>query len=318
MGVDLSGRGGRSFRRGKPAMGSITTREPRRPAVQADEVRLDRSPPELVVHEIVSSHGSHGPGESDRYLHHQWAVILLVRGGYRVGSDARRSFDAQAGDFLIMSPECDHAWTTVGHAVGGREGVSALFALFRPPSALELLLRYPEVQPHYSLLRIADQSMLRRMIRCFKQMEAICNSRLPNRVALQFNLLEQLLLWCQAAQHSRHDVTDRRVQRAIEFLAGNLAEEITIERICRVARLSRSQLAVLFERSLGTSPMRYLEKLRIDRAKQLLRLSNQKFAGVAAAVGFCDAKYLSHRFKAVVGMTPSEYRAASRAEAGGR
>jgi transcriptional regulator GlxA family with amidase domain len=64
--------------------------------------------------------------------------------------------------------------------------------------------------------------------------------------------------------------------------------------------------------------MRSLEKLRIDRAKQLLRLSNQKLAGVATAVGFCDAKYLAHRFKAVVGVTPSEYRSSCRAEHQGR
>ena len=203
--------------------------------------------------------------------------------------------------------------TTGDSPIGSREGVAARFALFRPPSTLELLLRYPQVQPHYSLLRIADRGMMRRMNRCFRQMESICNSQLPNRVALQFNLLEQLLLWCQAAQHSRHDVTDKRVLKAIEFMGSNLAEEISIERLCRATRVSRSQLAVLFEQSLGTSPMRHLEKLRIDRAKQLLRLSNQKFAGVATAVGFCDAKYLAHRFKALVGMTPSEYREACRA-----
>lgn len=298
-------------------MGSITTQKSTPESARADEIHLDRSPPELRVHEIVSSHGSHAPGDSDRYLHHQWAVILVTRGGYRVGIDPHRTFDAQAGDFLIMSPECDHAWTTGDSPHGSREGVSARFALFRPPSALELLLRYPEVQPHYSLLRIADRAMFRRMSRCLSQMESICNSQLPNRVALQFNLLEQVLLWCQAAQHSRHDATDRRVQKAVEFMASNLAEEITIEQICQAARVSRSQLAVLFERSLGTSPMRTLEKLRIDRVKQLLRLSNQKFSAVATAVGFCDAKYLAHRFKAVVGMTPSDYRSACR-EGNGR
>ena len=181
-------------------MGSITTQKPTRESARADEIHLDRSPPELLVHEIVSSQGSHAPGDSDRYLHHQWAVILLTRGGYRVGADPRQTFDAQTGDFLIMSPECDHAWTTSDSPLGCREGVSALFALFRPPSALELLLRYPEVQPHYSLLRIADPAMLRRMIRCFRQMESICNSQLPNRVALQFNLLEQVLLQAEVLE----------------------------------------------------------------------------------------------------------------------
>jgi AraC-like DNA-binding protein len=298
-------------------MGSITTRKPTRASTRAEELQLDQRPADIRVEEIVSSHGNHPPGSRDRFLHHQWAVILVIRGGYRVGVDPQRTFDAQAGDCLIMSPECDHAWTTGDSPHGSREGVSARFSLFRPPSTLELLLRYPEVQPHYSLLRIADRAMFRRMSRCLSQMESICNSQLPNRVALQFNLLEQVLLWCQAARHSRHDATDRRVQKAVEFMASNLAEEITIEQICQAARVSRSQLAVLFERSLGTSPMRTLEKLRIDRVKQLLRLSNQKFSAVATAVGFCDAKYLAHRFKAVVGMTPSDYRSACR-EGNGR
>jgi transcriptional regulator GlxA family with amidase domain len=94
----------------------------------------------------------------------------------------------------------------------------------------------------------------------------------------------------------------------IEHMTANLAQNLTIDDLCGVAGVSRSQLAVIFQRETRQTPMRYLERLRIERAMQLLRLATPTLDELAADVGFCDAKHFARRFKLLVGTTPSEYR----------
>jgi AraC-like DNA-binding protein len=264
---------------------------------------------EVAVADILSASGVHVPGDSDRYFHHQWAVILITRGGYCVGLDASQAFDAEAGDLVIMRPETDHAWTTADHPRGRVEGVAASFVLLRPPPRIELLLlRIPEIRPHYSLQRIGQGRAWRRMVRCFRQMEAICESSVVTRAELQLNLLEQALLWAAAAARAAIDPMDGRIRQAIEHMASHLADQLTIDELCRVAGVSRSQFAAMFEPATGLTPMRYLEKLRLERAMQLLQMTSRKIDSIAAEVGFCDAKHFAKRFRAVVGTTPTAFR----------
>jgi AraC family transcriptional regulator of arabinose operon len=57
--------------------------------------------------------------------------------------------------------------------------------------------------------------------------------------------------------------------------------------------------------------MRYLEKLRLERAMQLLRMTSRTVDSIAAEVGFCDAKHFARRFRTLTGQSPTVYRAES-------
>lgn len=270
---------------------------------------LPASKGEIAVADILSSSGSHAAGESDRFFHSQWAVILITRGGYRVGVEPRLKFDAEAGSLVIMQPKTDHLWTTADHPQGKLVGVAAAFVLLRPPPRIELLLRrVPTVRPHYSLQQIGPGPVRRRMVRCFRQMQAIYESNISTRAELQLSLLEQALLWAASEAQEAAQPLDARVRRAIEHMASHLADPLTIEELRSVAGVSRSQLAAIFEPATGLTPMRYLEKLRLERAMQILRLTSRPIESIAAEVGFCDPKHFAKRFRAVVGVTPSGYR----------
>jgi len=283
-------------------MGTITS-------AAATGQAIPTSSGEITVADILCERGEHGPGSAERYWHHQWAVILITRGGYRVGIDPQRVFDAEAGDLVIMRPETDHAWTTVGHPRGASEGVAAAFVLLRPPPRIELLLlRHREFRPHYALQRIGMGPTWRRIVRCFRQMQRLGASSNAMRAELQINLLEQALLWAAAGEREAADPVDPRVRRAIEYMGGHLATTITIEDLCRAAGTSRSQLATLFPAAAGYTPMRYLEKLRLERAMQLLRMTSRTVDSIAADVGFCDAKHFARRFRTLTGLSPTVYR----------
>ena len=72
--------------------------------------------------------------------------------------------------------------------------------------------------------------------------------------------------------------------------------------------VSISHFEVLFKKSTGLSPHKYLLRCRVERSKELLRCEDLSLAQVAARTGFCDQGHLTRHFKRIVGVTPSGYR----------
>lgn len=82
---------------------------------------------------------------------------------------------------------------------------------------------------------------------------------------------------------------------------------LTAEDIARVAGVSSSYLRTLFHRVFGTSPMRCLNRIRIERAKVMLASGLFSMSEVATACGFQNVYYFSRVFKELTGSTPGKY-----------
>ena len=101
---------------------------------------------------------------------------------------------------------------------------------------------------------------------------------------------------------------DLRVRKAIDYLATDLRGPFDLERLARHCGMSVSRLAHLFKQQTGASPREYLERHRMQRACQLLRVTALGISEVAAEVGYPDAFYFSNRFRRAFGQSPSRFR----------
>ena len=99
----------------------------------------------------------------------------------------------------------------------------------------------------------------------------------------------------------------RALTRACSFIAENLGERFTLDDLARQAGVSRFHFARLFRVSTGDSPMAYLLKSRIERAKQMLLQDDRPVCEIAAALGFCDQSHLTRTFRRMTGQTPREF-----------
>jgi AraC-like DNA-binding protein len=77
--------------------------------------------------------------------------------------------------------------------------------------------------------------------------------------------------------------------------------------LANIAGLSISHYSRLFKKYIGLSPIDYLTHLRIDRAKELLVLSDVRIKEVSQNVGYVDELYFSRTFKRIVGVSPSQF-----------
>lgn len=104
-----------------------------------------------------------------------------------------------------------------------------------------------------------------------------------------------------------------RIKKALSFIEGSFDTALTIEDIAASANLGVSSCLRLFRSALGTTPVRYLVKLRLQKAaEELLRGENRSIAEIAYSCGFSDASYFNRCFRKAYGKTPSAFRAEAR------
>ncbi len=107
-------------------------------------------------------------------------------------------------------------------------------------------------------------------------------------------------------QHSTHD--DELIIAVQEWLLNHFQQEIVMTDLANRFGLSTRSLNRRFKQATNTTPKNYLQKLRLEHAKQLLKQSNLVIAEVAGTVGYQDTSYFTELFKKTNSMTPNEYR----------
>jgi AraC-like DNA-binding protein len=112
----------------------------------------------------------------------------------------------------------------------------------------------------------------------------------------------------ERAWDDRVSLEHNLVERAVQYLTQHHAQEITVPGLAQVLQISESHLAHQFSARMGTSPMRYLQTVRIERAGRLLLTTDLPVAAIAARVGFSDPAYFTRMFKRMTGHAPLVYR----------
>lgn len=100
----------------------------------------------------------------------------------------------------------------------------------------------------------------------------------------------------------------RRIKRAVEFTVENYRREINLSLVASEVGLDRCYLSRKFKESFGTTYLRFLNELRMDDARALLRSSDMPISEVAAFVGFRDLSTFERNFKTIVGCSAREFR----------
>jgi AraC-like DNA-binding protein/mannose-6-phosphate isomerase-like protein (cupin superfamily) len=99
-----------------------------------------------------------------------------------------------------------------------------------------------------------------------------------------------------------------RLLPALTLMREQLKTPLTIEQLAAKCHLSPAQFRRVFQDAMGTSPLRYLQQRRLEKACQLLLHSSNTIEAISAQVGYEDASYFSHTFRRVMGLPPGKYR----------
>lgn len=98
------------------------------------------------------------------------------------------------------------------------------------------------------------------------------------------------------------------IRTAKIFIANNYKQDIGLGDVARVVNLSSVYFSGLFKKEMGENFVDYLNRVRIDAAKVLLKDVRNNIGEIAEQCGFSDTRYFAKIFKRSVGITPSDYR----------
>ncbi len=107
-----------------------------------------------------------------------------------------------------------------------------------------------------------------------------------------------------------HGLSPERLQRVRDYIEAHLDEHLSLTVLADIACLSPYHFSRSFKQAVGVGPQRYVMQCRIERAKTLMRRTNQPLALIAQEVGLADQSHLTSLFRREMGITPGRFRAA--------
>ncbi|MEM8807822.1 MAG: AraC family transcriptional regulator [Cyanobacteria bacterium P01_G01_bin.38] len=126
---------------------------------------------------------------------------------------------------------------------------------------------------------------------------------------LAVNLLRQHTTTISRLPIYEGGLPQRQLIRVLEYIEAYLDQDIKLASLAQLLDMSQFHFSHLFKQSMGISPYQYLLQQRVERAKQLLKQTDQSILQIALECGFSSHSHLSKQFRQLTGMTPKVYRA---------
>ena len=101
---------------------------------------------------------------------------------------------------------------------------------------------------------------------------------------------------------------DRRILKAEQIIQRSYARTINLESVAEKVSMSQRNFIRRFKQVTGVSPMAYVHRIRIDRAKHLIERGGRNTQQIAERIGYSDVAHFRRIFKRMTGQSPSDYR----------
>lgn len=232
---------------------------------------------------------------------HDYYVIGFIEAGTRRLTCRGREYTVGRGSILVFNPNDSHGCVQCG-------GETLAYAALNIPKETMLTLA-EEITGERALPGFAENVIENEELGgCLRALH-----RAVMEGAGEFEKEELLLLLVSLLieQYGRPlpggiPACGEEVERVCRFIDGHYDERLTLGQLCACAGLSKSTLLRAFTRAKGLTPYRYLQAVRIGRAKALLE---KGLTPVEAAMrtGFADQSHFSNFFTMFIGLSPAAY-----------
>lgn len=226
---------------------------------------------------------------------HDFYQYLYVKSGSGCMQAGDEKFPLEAGKIYVLPPHVQH------HIQSSADGMTTYELKFHTNG---------DAVPRFSMIiDLADshaESIFEEMFNEATHMHVGYEEMLSVK-------LEELHLW-MLRLGTRADVQDKPLSysqtfsNVIFYMERHLAEEVSLKTLSDIAHMEKIYFLKKFKSEVGTTPVNYLRRLRINQSKKLLINSEFNITQIACTVGFQSVHHFSNVFKKLVGMSPSEYK----------
>ena len=108
--------------------------------------------------------------------------------------------------------------------------------------------------------------------------------------------------------HSLTNTSGINVEQIIHYMLDHINTNLELEQLADYAGISKYHFTKLFKEKTGYTPIDYYIRLKIQKACELLELSNTTINSISVMIGFSSPYYFSLTFKRIIGVAPQYYR----------
>ena len=232
---------------------------------------------------------------------HDYYVIGFIEAGTRCLSCKNKEYTVSQGNILLFNPNDSHSCVQCDGGTLDYRGLNipkeTMLSLAEEVTGQRVLLGFSE--------NVIKNDELNLYLRSLHQIIMDGSKEFEKEEML---LLLISLLIGQYGQSFENCIPEciEEIESACIFMSEHFAEHITLENLCNCCGLSKSALLRAFTKSKGVTPYRYLQTVRIGKAKELLE---QGVTSVDAAIqtGFSDQSHFSNFFHMFIGLSPAAY-----------
>lgn len=241
--------------------------------------------------------------------------ICIIAQGHKVGYLGGKRFQYDANNYLVTSISMPFECETFGNP---EKPLLGIYICIDMAQLHDLIGRMSiEMQPvnggDKALPRaigpaVMDKDMADATTRLVKCLQSETEAQILGP-GLVREIMYRALCGAQAPvlySLAMHSGTFSQVARALKFIQNEYAGKMDVEQLADKARMSASAFHRAFKEVTSESPMQYLKKVRLNRARDLMVQENLKAYIAADRVGYESSSQFSREFKRYFGQTPAE------------
>ena len=257
------------------------------------------------------------------HFHPEYEIQLIVetRGVYFVGDHVGHF---EPGNLVLMGPDLPHNWISdvpAGQSVERR----GIVIQFPAQLATNMAAAFPEFERIAPLLAESGSGLLfsaETAAAAKPLMESLLEARGLRRVILLLSLLELLVdsndrqrLASPAFKPDPKAFMSHAINNVLAHIAANLGDDLREPMLAELVGQSPSAFSRAFRKHTGQSFVRYVNRLRISRACELLTSSEKPVLDVCMDVGFNNVSNFNRQFLLHKRMPPTKFRSFHRMQA---
>lgn len=255
----------------------------------------------LRVHVLVGSYGKVWPNWN--YGQHQpsYNRLYYIRDGYGyVDIDGERYYPVK--DQLLLIP----ARSTVSFGTINKEPYTKYWIHF---DAKVGDINFFEIVKTQLLLNLPDNQEV------INDFETIIQNQYVKKHTAELRqcaaLMDLLAIFLEHVPEDKIYIEESPVEKlntVVAYIEANLNRDISVEEMSRIVHFHPNYFIKFFRNHMGSSPVQYVNKLKVEKAKALLTDTDRSIYEISQQLGYNEPGYFSKIFKQHVGRTPREFR----------
>ena len=230
---------------------------------------------------------------------HALAEIAVVRQGTVTVTIDETRYRLNPGDAAVVFPLVPHSYDEMS------EDINGITAIFPPDIIPEYAGTFHGLQPESPFLP-ASQTCMDLRLAVGRLSSLTMENDLPLCVAYLHIILAGLLH--NLSYRPVYDYSEKDLgHRIIQYISEHAFEEITLESASRALGISVSHLSHFFSERMHTNFRRFINAIRISKARLLMRDPGMTLTEISDACGYTNMRTFRRAFQAELGRLPSEH-----------